>query len=68
MNAFRKLLAVVAAILSIVFIFLSLGAIGLTLSNYHPSTVFDRVAPWFVVAVLIGLSFALMRFASRTLR
>ena len=68
MNVIRKLLAVIAAILSILFIFLTLGLIGLTLSNYHPSTVFDRVAPWLIVAVQLGLSFILMRFASRTLR
>jgi hypothetical protein len=68
MNAIRKLLAVVAAVLSIVFIFLALRLVGLTLSNYHPSTVFDRVAPWLVVAVLVGLSFVLMRFAARILR
>lgn len=54
MNAIRKLLAVVAAVLSIVFIFLALRLVGLTLSNDHPSTVFDRVAPWLVVAALVG--------------
>jgi hypothetical protein len=68
MNAIRKLLAAVAAVVSIAFIFLALRLVGLTLSNYHPSTVFDRVAPWLVVAVLFGLSFVLMRFADRTLR
>ena len=68
MNVIRKLLAIVAAILSILFIFLTLRLIGLTLSNYHPTTVFDRVAPWLMVAMQVGLSFVLMRFASRTLR
>ena len=63
----RKLLAVVSAIVSILFIFLGIWAIALTVSNYHPSTVFDRVGPWFLVAVLFGLSFALMRFAKRSL-
>jgi hypothetical protein len=67
MNVIRKLLGTVAAVLSILFIFLSIGAIGRTLSTYHPSTVFDRVASWLVVAVLLGLSFVLMRFAKRTL-
>lgn len=68
MSVVRKLLGGSAAILSILCIFLSMGAIGLTLSNYHPSTVFDRIAPWLVIAALIALSFVLMRFASRTLR
>ena len=68
MNVIRKLLAVVSAIVSILFIFLAIRAIGLTLSNYHASTVLDRIAPWFVVAVLFGLSFVLMRFADRNLR
>jgi hypothetical protein len=68
MNVIRKFLAVVAAVLSIVFAFLTLGAIGRTLSNYHPATLFDRVAAWLVVAVFFGLSFVLMRFADRTLR
>ena len=64
----RKLLAAVSAIASILFIFLGIWAIGLTLSNYHPSTVYDRVGPWFLVAVLFGVSFVLMRFAKRSLR
>ena len=64
---FRKLLAVVSAIGSILSIFLALGAIGMTLSTYHPSTLFDRIAPWFVVAGLFGLSFVLMRFAKMNL-
>ena len=68
MNVIRNLLVVVSAIVGILFIFLAIRAIGLTLSNYHPSTVFDRIAPWFVVAVLFGLSFVLMRFADRNLR
>jgi len=68
MSVIRKLLGVVAAVLSIVFIFLTLGAIGVILSTYHPSTAFDRVASWLFVAVLVGLSFVLMRFADRTLR
>ena len=68
MNVIRKLLAVVSATISILFIFLALGAIGRTLSNYHPSTAFDRVAPWFVVALLFGLAFVLMKFADRNLR
>ena len=68
MNLIRKLLAVVAALFSILFIFLTLRLIGLTLSNYHPSTFADRVAPWLMVALLFGLSFVLMRFADRNLR
>jgi hypothetical protein len=68
MNGIRKVLAVVSAIGSILSVFLALGLIGRTLSNYHPSTAFDRVAPWFVVAALVGLSLVLMRFADRNLR
>jgi hypothetical protein len=68
MNRIRSFLAVISAVLSIFFIFLAIRAIGLTLSNYHPSTAFDRVASWLVVAALFGLSFALMRFADRNLR
>jgi hypothetical protein len=68
MNLFRKILAVFSAVLSILMIFLGLRAIGLTLSNYHPSTVWDRVGAWFVVAVLFAVSFVLMRFADRNLR
>lgn len=56
------------SVLSIVFVFLAIRAIGLTLSNYHPSSVFERVGSWLVVAALVGLSFVLMRFATRTLR
>lgn len=68
MNVIRKLLGVFVAILSILFILLTFRAIGVTLSNYHASTFFDRVALWLVVAVLFGLSYVLMRFAARVLR
>lgn len=68
MKALRKLLAVVAALLSIAFIFMTIGVIGQTLSTYRPATALDRVAPWLIVAVLLGLSVVLMRFADRTLR
>ena len=68
MNAIRKLLAVVATVFSILFIFLALGIIGQTLSTYVASTFFDRVAPWLGVAVLLGLAFVLLRFADKTLR
>ena len=68
MKVIRRRLAVVSAVASILFIFLGIRAVGLTLSNYHPSTIFDRVAPWFVVALLFALSFVLMRFAERGLR
>lgn len=67
MNALRKLLAVVAAVFSILFIFLGMRAIGLTLSNCSKCTVLDRVAMWLVVAALFGLSYLLMRFAKKTL-
>jgi hypothetical protein len=68
MKVIRKFSAVVSAVLGILFLLLSFKAISVTVSNYHPSTVFDRVAPWFLVAVLLGLSFVLMRFADRNLR
>lgn len=68
MGAFRKFLAVVAAVLSILFIFLALRFIGLTLANYHQSSFFDEVASWSVVAVLVGLAFVLMKLAAGILR
>lgn len=68
MNAIRKLLAVVATVFSILFIFMALGLIGRTLSTYVPSTFFDRVFPWLGVGVLLGLAFVLLRFADKTLR
>lgn len=68
MTVLRKLLAVLAALFSILLIFLTLRAIGLNLSTYHPSSLFDRIASWLIVAGLGALSFLLMRFASRTLR
>lgn len=68
MKIVRKLLAVVAAVLSILVIFLGLRAMGLTLANYDHFSVFDRVASWLLVALLFAISFVLMRFADRTLR
>jgi hypothetical protein len=68
MNVSRKFLAVISAVLSILFILLTFRAIGVAVSNYHSSTVFGHVALWFLVAVLLGLSFVLMRFADRNLR
>lgn len=68
MNAIRKLLAVVATVFSILFIFLALGLIGRTLSTYVPYTFFDRVVPWLGVAMLLGMAFVLLRFADKTLR
>ena len=68
MNVIRKLLAVLSAILSVLFVFLAIGAVGLTLSKYHSSTAVDRIAPWFIAALLFGVSFVLIRFADRNLR
>ena len=46
MKIIRKTLAVVAAVLGILFIFLALRAIGLTLANYGDFSGFDRAASW----------------------
>jgi hypothetical protein len=68
MNAIRKILAALSAIVSILFIFLALGLIGQTLSKYAPTTLTDRIVPWVVVALFFCLAYVLMRFASKTLR
>lgn len=68
MVVFRKLLAVVAAVLSILFVFLALRFVGLTLSNSHQSSFLDAVASWSVMAVRLALAFVLMKLAARFLR
>ena len=68
MNVIRKILAMISALLGIFFLLLTFKAISMTLSDSHPSTAFEQVVEWSLVAALLGFSCVLMRFADHNLR